>query len=111
MDKIMCISATNGCVEFLESVPEDHSHRRMVQQEVKMRILAWTASVAGFAPTDPYRISKQIGGNAGPAGTHIAAREISCARWRWFRRYIHVMEQAAKGGEVGSAGRKEAKGS
>lgn len=35
MDKTMCISADKRLQEFLESVPEDHSHRRMVQQEVK----------------------------------------------------------------------------
>ena len=35
MERTMCSSADKKLQEFLESVQEDHSHRRMVQQEVK----------------------------------------------------------------------------
>lgn len=46
MERTMCSSADKKLQEFLESVQEDHSHRRMVQQEVNA-VSAWTECAAG----------------------------------------------------------------
>ena len=96
MDKTMCISADKRLQEFLESVPEDHSHRRMVQQEVKCGF-GLDGVCCRLCSNGPCRISK-----ARPKGVCGADRDTIAAR-NFLRSvaagsgcYIHVMEQAAK---------------
>ena len=85
MDKTMCISADKRLQEFLESVPEDHSHRRMVQQEVKCG-LAWTGVCCRLCSNGPCRISKARpkGGMRSGQGHH-SGKEFPALGGRWFR--------------------------
>lgn len=96
MERTMCSSADKKLQEFLESVQEDHSHRRMVQQEVKCGF-GLDGVCCRLCSNGPCRISK-----ARPKGVCGADRDTIAAR-NFLRSvaagsgcYIHVAEQAAK---------------
>lgn len=96
MDGNMCISADDKLQEFLASVPEEHSHRRMAQQEVKCGF-GLDGVCCRLCSNGPCRISKtRPRGVCGADRDTIAARNFLRSVAAGSGCYIHVAEQAAK---------------
>ena len=87
MKNILCGSADQTLQTFLESVPCDHSHRRMVQQEIKCGF-GLDGVCCRLCSNGPCRISKsRPKGVCGADADTIAARNLLrsvAAGSRWY---------------------------
>lgn len=96
MDGNMCISADKKLQDFLSSVPDDHSHRRMIDQEVKCGF-GLDGVCCRLCSNGPCRISKtRPKGVCGADRDTIAARNFLRSVAAGSGCYIHVVENAAK---------------
>lgn len=96
MENRMCSSADKTLEAFLESVPEDHSHRRMAQQEVKCGF-GLDGVCCRLCSNGPCRISKaRPRGVCGADADSIAARNFLRSVAAGSGCYIHVVENALK---------------
>lgn len=92
----MCQSADKTLEAFLASVPDDHSHRRMVQQEVKCGF-GLDGVCCKLCSNGPCRISKaRPKGVCGADADTIVARNFLRSVAAGSGCYIHVAEDAAK---------------
>ncbi len=96
MECTMCSSADKELQAFLESVPEDHSHRRMVQQEIKCGY-GLDGVCCKFCSNGPCRISRsRPKGVCGADADTIVARNFLRSVAAGSGCYIHVVEDTAK---------------
>lgn len=96
MGETMCGSADQVLQGFLEAVPEDHSHRRMVDQEVKCGF-GLDGVCCKLCSNGPCRISKsRPKGVCGADRDTIAARNFLRSVAAGSGCYIHVLENSAK---------------
>ena len=96
MKNILCGSADQTLQTFLESVPCDHSHRRMVQQEIKCGF-GLDGVCCRLCSNGPCRISKsRPKGVCGADADTIAARNLLRSVAAGSGCYIHVLENAVK---------------
>lgn len=95
---------------FLESLPEDHSHRRMAQQEIKCGF-GLDGVCCKLCSNGPCRISKaRPKGVCGADQDTIAARNFLRSVAAGSGCYIHVAENAAKELKAAALAGRELKG-
>ena len=96
MEKFICESADRSLQSYLESVSDDHSHRRMVQQEIKCGF-GLDGVCCRLCSNGPCRISKtRPKGVCGADRDTIAARNFLRSVGAGSACYLHVLENAAK---------------
>ena len=96
MNRTMCSSADKELEAFLKTVPQEHSHDRMVQQEIKCGF-GLDGVCCRLCSNGPCRISKtRPRGVCGADRDTIAARNFLRSVAAGSGCYIHVVETAAK---------------